>query len=64
MHKDVKELIREMEGKGWEFRRCGTNHVRLVHPSGQCVVTSSSPSDRRSLLNARAAIRRLERSVA
>lgn len=50
------------EAGGWEGRRMKTNHVRLRYvATGQQVTISSSPSDRRTVLNELARIRRAQR---
>jgi hypothetical protein len=52
-------LLRALERQGWtvELRRSG--HYRCLGPAGQIYFAASTPSDCRSLLNARAALRRL-----
>jgi predicted RNA binding protein YcfA (HicA-like mRNA interferase family) len=59
----VSELLRAVEARGWTATRT-RRHIRLAHPNGGLVHVSSSPSDRRSLANTAALVRRFERSAA
>lgn len=63
MKKEVRQLVREMIARGWEFSLRSNNHVKLQHPCGAFIITSSTPSDGRALLNARADIKRIERNA-
>lgn len=52
-------LLKALQQQGWtvELRRSG--HYRCCGPDGQLYFCASTPSDVRSLRNARAALRRL-----
>lgn len=56
--KDYRSLFRLAEAQGWEHTRTGKDHHRFVSPEGTIVVTSGTPSDKRSLENFRADMRR------
>ena len=43
---------------GWKITPLGSGHLRWQPPSGGFITTSASPSDRRAVANARAALRR------
>lgn len=59
MNKDVKQLVRRVRKAGWEVRlRTGCGHYLFVSPSGERVSCPATPSDRRSLLNVEAKMRR------
>lgn len=55
--------VREVIGPTWEYHGItGGGHVRLVHaPSGRFAIVAATPSDRRTLANVRALLRRIER---
>jgi len=60
--KDIQDVIRQLEAQGWVVTQAGKRncHWRCQAPDGRGLVfMSSSPSDRRSLLNAKAQLRRL-----
>ena len=60
MNKDVKQLLEKAEAAGWTTKRTGGGHYCLRPPSprtGQ-VFIPSTPSDGRSLRNARAMLKR------
>jgi len=55
--KEIDNLVRELIGQGWSFRR-GGKHGRLSAPEGQPTLTiPGSPSDRRAFLNFRRDVR-------
>jgi len=57
--KDINRLVAEMVRSGWNFDR--GRHGKLYHPAGQGFITiPKTPSDRRSLLNIKRDIRRVE----
>jgi hypothetical protein len=56
--KDYRSLFRLAEAQGWEHTRTGKDHHKFVSPSGEIVVTSGTPSDRRALDNFRAQLKR------
>jgi predicted RNA binding protein YcfA (HicA-like mRNA interferase family) len=57
----VKEVLRQAAAQGWQVQPTRSGHVRLVHPAGTVVVTSSTPSDCRALANLKAQLRRAAR---
>jgi predicted RNA binding protein YcfA (HicA-like mRNA interferase family) len=61
MRHDLERLLRQASACGWQVARTRGGHWRLLHPSGGIVVMSSTPGDRRALLNMRAQLRRAER---
>jgi predicted RNA binding protein YcfA (HicA-like mRNA interferase family) len=61
---DLERLLRRASACGWLVMRTRGGHWRLRHPNGGIVVTSSTPSDRRAVLNMRAQMRRAERGIA
>lgn len=57
--KDINRFVAEMVRSGWHFDR--GRHGKLYHPAGQGFITiPKTPSDRRSLLNIKRDIRRVE----
>ena len=58
----MRRLVREAESRGWTVTLTSGNHIRFVR-AGAIVIASgvSRPSDRRSMLNTIATIRRAER---
>ncbi|HMR34491.1 MAG TPA: type II toxin-antitoxin system HicA family toxin [Geminicoccaceae bacterium] len=54
----TNELIRTARRLGWRVEPTHGGHLRLKHPSGALVFAGSMPSDRRSLANALATMRR------
>ncbi len=58
MNSDVKDLVKHAEQHGWTCERTRNGHVRFTSPKGATVFGPSTPSDRRSLLNVRAQLRR------
>jgi predicted RNA binding protein YcfA (HicA-like mRNA interferase family) len=64
MRHDLAKLLRQASACGWQVTRTRGGHWRLRHPGGVVVVMSSTPSDRRALLNFRAQLRRAERGAA
>lgn len=57
----IESLVKELCGEGWAIQKSA--HVKLRHPSGLLLVTSVSPSDNRSALNFRAAVRRARAAI-
>jgi hypothetical protein len=57
--KDLDALVRKMIRKGWTYRR-RSRHGCLSSPHGGRVMVSCTPSDRRTLVNLRAQIRRVD----
>ena len=64
MRHDLERLLRQASACGWQVTRTRKSHWRLTLSSGTVVVTGSSPSDFRALLNLRALLRRVERGAA
>jgi hypothetical protein len=63
MAKEIKTLIKDFEAAGFEVRLTKGNTHPKVYQGGHLVTTlPSSPSDHRSLKNARAALKRLSHS--
>jgi predicted RNA binding protein YcfA (HicA-like mRNA interferase family) len=62
MINDPKELLRWARGRGWTANKTRGGHWRLRHPNGAIVFMSSTPSDWRTMHNARAKLLRTERS--
>ncbi len=56
-----KQLFQMAEGEpGWKFvGQTRGGHLKFRHENGAIVYTSGTPSDRRSILNLRADMRRL-----
>lgn len=61
--KPTNELIRVASRLGWRVEPTHGGHLRLKHPSGALVFAGSTPSDRRSLANALATMRREMRKL-
>lgn len=59
MRKEVREIVEEAVRQGWRVRMLKNSHPLLLAPDGKTmVVLPSTPSDRRSLDNAVARMRR------
>jgi hypothetical protein len=56
--KDYKPLVAVAQEQGWDVSIGGGGHLRFQSPEGELVFTAQTPSDRRSLLNAKACLRR------
>ncbi len=65
VHRDLRPLVEAAEAAGWTVTQTRNSHLRLVPPTkdGTPLILSGSPSDHRSILNARAALRRQGVSV-
>lgn len=50
-NKDVNELIKEAESQGWEVIPTKNCHLKWSGPDGQLFFSSSTPSDRRVVMN-------------
>ncbi len=57
---DLKRLIRAARNQGWQVERTDGGHLRFRPPdaTGPPIITPSTPSDWRGLLNLRARLRR------
>lgn len=64
MNREIKQIVRDAEDRGWT-RELGRNgHIKLRHPvTNKLVVMSSTPSDVRALKNIRAELKRHEREA-
>jgi predicted RNA binding protein YcfA (HicA-like mRNA interferase family) len=58
--REVAEVLRQAEARGWRVRPTRGGHWKLTHPSGAIVVAASTPSDARALKNLTANLRRAE----
>lgn len=57
-HKGTHDLVSLAIDSGWVVRRTEGGHIAMTSPAGETVVCSSTPSDRRSVLNLRALLKR------
>jgi predicted RNA binding protein YcfA (HicA-like mRNA interferase family) len=48
LHNRHKDRIRQLVKKGWTVTRTKSGHIKLVHPKGGIVISSSTSSDWRS----------------
>jgi biotin operon repressor len=51
MNKDLDKLIHQAKDQGWQIQIKRSGHYKWVSPSGRFVVSSSTPSDRRAVMN-------------
>jgi hypothetical protein len=59
LKKDLKTLLAEAEKQGWTVKLAKSGHYKLYAPDGENIVTvGSTPSDRRTLRNTVALMRR------
>lgn len=59
MNKDVKELVKELEKKGWEYH--GQNkHIKMKSPKGAVLIVPVSPSCHHALKNLKKVIQKIE----
>lgn len=62
--REVKELVRELEDKGWRVIIAQNNHHKAFHPDGEhMIVFANTPSDHRAIKNIRAMVKRIEREI-
>lgn len=61
-NREVRELLKTMRERGWEFvRKCGSGHTLMRWPmNGLYTTVSNSPSDHRWLENKWSDIRKTE----
>jgi predicted RNA binding protein YcfA (HicA-like mRNA interferase family) len=59
MNKDMKEIVRQLRKQGWDVSPTRNGHFRARSPNGSVYTLPHSPSDRRSVKNARSDLRRL-----
>lgn len=53
-----RPLVQAAADARWTLEKTGSGHIRWQSPEGTCTFTSSSPSDRRAMYNARSRLRR------
>ena len=58
--RDLNRLLDDAVKTGWLIDRTRGDHVRAKSPRGSTVFVSTTPSDRRTVLNTRARIRRID----
>ena len=63
-HSRLRALIEFAVGEGWHVKRTAGGHLKFTKSGCAAIYTSSTASDHRAALNARAQIRRAERSKA
>lgn len=56
--KHMRQWRKVAEGAGWEVVRLKSGHWQFRAPNGQKITVCHSPSDKRSVLNDRALLRR------
>ena len=62
--REAWQFVRSLSRFGWTAELTNGGHVRLQHElGGRAIVTASTPSDRRALLNTRALLRREMRQL-
>ncbi len=57
-NKEMKQLLKEAEGLGFEVSMTRKCHYKLMHKKG-IIIVSSTASDHRAFMNIRAEIRRV-----
>ncbi|MEL7551516.1 hypothetical protein AAGV37_16710 [Pseudomonas protegens] len=62
-HKRLRALIEFAVGEGWHVKRTPGGHLKFTKVGCVAIYTSSTASDHRADLNARAQIRRAERDA-
>ena len=62
-HKRLRELIEFALREGWRVVRTPGGHLRFTKPGCASIYTSSTASDHRAGLNARAQLRRADRQA-
>jgi predicted RNA binding protein YcfA (HicA-like mRNA interferase family)/cell fate (sporulation/competence/biofilm development) regulator YmcA (YheA/YmcA/DUF963 family) len=61
MHRDVKDFIRFLKGRGWTLeRKTGSGHIKMTYARGGHTILPMTPSDNRWLLNAQSDARKVE----
>ena len=58
MKRDLHCMLDDARQAGWSVKLTRGGQWRLTYPSGATLITGSTPSDHRGLLNLRASIRR------
>lgn len=62
-HKRLRDLIEFAVGEGWRVKRTSGGHLKFTKPGHTSIYTSSTASDHRASLNARAELRRATRQA-
>ena len=62
-HSQLRALIEFAVGEGWHVKRTAGGHLKFTKAGCAAIYTSSTASDYRAALNARAQIRRAEREA-
>ncbi|ERY96138.1 hypothetical protein [Pseudomonas aeruginosa] len=62
-HKRLRGLIEFALGEGWHVKRTPGGHLKFTKPGCAAIYTSSTASDHRAGLNARAQLRRAGRQA-
>ena len=62
-HKRLRALIEFAVGEGWHVKRTPGGHLNFTKTGCASIYTSSTASDHRATLNARAQIRRAQREA-
>lgn len=62
-HSRLRALIEFAVGEGWHVKRTAGGHLKFTKAGCAAIYTSSTASDHRAALNARAQIRRAERET-
>lgn len=62
MRREIKDLIRAAEARGWASERTNGGHVKLSLRK-HIYFIAATPSDHRAIKNAAAALRRMERGA-
>ena len=62
-HNRLRALIEFAVAEGWHVKRTRSGHLKFTRQGSAPIYTSSTASDHRAALNARAQIRRAEREA-
>lgn len=57
LHKDLRTLAQHAGQQGWQVHRTSGGHLKWVSPTGDVVVSASTPSERRGMRNLKALLR-------
>lgn len=60
---DLRQLVDFAKANGWTVSRTRGGHIRFTKPGLGSIYTSSTPSDYRAGLNAKAQLRRAQRAM-
>lgn len=61
-HENLRHLVEFAEANGWTVSRTQGGHIKFTKPGLGSIYTSSTASDYRSGLNAKARLRRADRT--